>query len=41
MSERTIANTDEVITVEATEADIPGTFLSEPFDFHMIPELIW
>ena len=39
MSERSIANTDEAITVELTETDIPGAFLSEPFDRQTIPEL--
>ena len=41
MSERTIVNTDEAFTVELTEADIPGLFLSEPFDRHTIPKLRW
>ena len=39
VSERTIASTDEASTVELTAADIPGAFLSEPFDRHTIPEL--
>ena len=41
MSERTIANNDEAISVELTETDIPGAFLSEPFDHHTIPEFRW
>ena len=39
MSERTIANTDEATTVELTETDIPGAFLSKPFDRHTIPRV--
>ena len=41
MPERTIASTDEAITVELAEADIPGVLLSEPFDRHTISELRW
>ena len=40
MAECGIASPDPA-TVQPTESDIPGAFLSEPFSSHTIPQLTW
>ena len=36
MAEKTIRSSDQAVSVQLTESDIPGTFLSEPMASHTV-----